>query len=27
MRRGSAGGYSIGYDRDTGTAYYQTNPR
>jgi hypothetical protein len=27
MRRGSAGGYSIGYDRDTDTAYYQTNPR
>lgn len=27
MRKGSAGGYSIGYDRDTGTAYYQTNPR
>lgn len=26
-RRGSAGGYSIGYDRDTGTAYYQMNPR
>lgn len=27
MRRGSAGGYSIGYDRDTGTAYWQSNPR
>lgn len=27
MRKGSAGGYSIGYDRDTGTAYYQSNPR
>lgn len=26
-RVGSAGGYSIGYDRDTGTAYHQTNPR
>lgn len=27
MRRGSAGGYSIGYNRDTGTAYWQSNPR
>lgn len=27
MRRGSASGYSIGYDRETGTAYWQTNPR
>lgn len=27
MRRGSAGGYSIGYDRDTGMAYWQSNPR
>ena len=27
MRRGSAGGYEIGYDRITGTAYFQRNPR
>ncbi len=27
MRLASAGGYSIGYDRDTGTAYWQWNPR
>jgi len=27
MRRGSGGGYSIGYDRDTLTAYWQSNPR
>jgi hypothetical protein len=27
VRRRSGGGYSIGYDRDTGTAYWQSNPR